>query len=86
MDFAVYSEEKIEKANFSHPHIIISISDVPEYPATLPGNPLCLGILRLSFYDAVPGQFPERLMKPEHARQIWDFIELYRGKVGLIVV
>jgi len=85
LDFEVHSEETILETNFERPHIIISVADVATYPAEISPNPLCLGILRLSFYDVVSGQATSNLMTVEQAHQIWQFVREYQDKIELIV-
>ena len=85
MEFEVYSEESILVARFERPHIIISVADVATYPAEIPPNPLCLSILRLAFYDLLPGEYTSNLMTQAQAHQIWQFVLKYLDKIELIV-
>jgi predicted protein tyrosine phosphatase len=72
-------------------YVVISIHDPGEPPANVAIDPGLRGVLALSFFDIDPSpefELPEsaNYMAREQAVAIWDFIELYRGHIGTVVV
>jgi predicted protein tyrosine phosphatase len=70
---------------------MISIHDPDKRPANVPRQTGLRGVLVLSFHDADPTAYttlsPEvRVMTPDQAAKVWDFIDQHRADVGAIVV
>jgi predicted protein tyrosine phosphatase len=90
MDFFVYSRKAMAAVQpHEVPHIIISITSMPEDLALLRANDHCRGTLRLSFLDADERSEPRvggELFSLDQARQIWSFVERHRRDVQRIVV
>ena len=90
MDIFVYSRRALEAARpHEVPHVVISITSSADDVARVRSNPMCRGILRLSFVDAEAASdlYAERdLFSREQASEIWSFVEQHRSDVERIVV
>lgn len=90
MQFFVYSKERMEAAQHSEPHLIISIlTPGAPFDAKLPINESTLGVLRLRFHDIdtedkeedykeyirLSNIPPEALFTEDHAKQILAFVQ-----------
>ncbi len=88
MEFSVLSRFALESAEFkARPHIIISIRNPDSPPVDVPSRTGCRGVLRLGFHDIEPPKMSpgEKLMMPEHARRICQFVAEHLHQVDLIV-
>lgn len=84
-----FSRFRVEKGiNWTNPHVIISITDLPSDPAEIPDNPACLAILRMSFpdRDTFSKNGPNDLFSKEQARTIWNFVFKHKGSINSIMV
>jgi predicted protein tyrosine phosphatase len=88
MQFIVVGRDEIERGVVVRvPYVVISISD-PGSPKPRIRKPTLLrGSLFLKFHDAEDRLQPDiELMKPAHARRIWQFVLKHRSEIGAIVV
>ena len=70
-------------------YALISITDPDRPPARVPNTIGCRALLRCAFHDAspIPGMAADvEAMRPEHARDIADFVRQHRPDVGAFVV
>lgn len=94
MEFTVLCRDEVESGELRYlreSHIVISIFDPDKPQPVLKASGLCQAVLSLSFHDACPvGNMvlpPEiRLLQPEQAAQIWDFVGQWAPNVRRIVV
>lgn len=92
MDFIVTDRDGIEaKLVIRSSYVVISIHDPRRRPAKVRKQPGLRDILFLSFHDSEPIERltlpPEvKLMTPEQAKQIHQFIEKHKSDVGAVVV
>lgn len=89
MELFVYSRGAIEALPpHDVPHVIISITTVPDDQAKLRLGAACRGVLRLSFVDADeprPDQ-PNTLFGRPEARAIREFVTQHHAAIARIVV
>lgn len=94
MEFTVLCRDEVESGELRHlrePHIVISIFDPDKPHPVLKISGLCQAVLALGFHDACPvGSMvlpPDiRLLQPEQAAQVWDFVGQWIPHVQRIVV
>lgn len=84
MKFRVFNRDTIQRIKANVPHIIISISDKVENLPPIKENELCLGILRLAFYDTDHPDYPDSF-NSELAKQILRFVKQHIKHVDLII-
>jgi len=70
-------------------YVVISIHDPTKPPANVPRQTGLRGVLVLSFHDAEPSAYATlpseiKLMTPDQAAKVWDFIDQHRAEVGAI--
>lgn len=77
MEYEVHTRKTVADVVPDRPHAFISICDSDQEPAVLPDYPGCLGVLRLSFDDAVQDSVAYRplvLFDDAFATEILDFV------------
>lgn len=86
MKLIVRPRWRVKELSLDEPHVIISITDPPPFggPATFPQRWGQLAVGRWQFAD-VHEEHP-LAMQPEHAREIWAFVEKWRADAAVIVV
>lgn len=84
MKFKVLNRESIQHVKARIPHIIVSISDKIENLPSIKENELCLGILRLAFYDTDNPNYSDSFT-PHLAKQILRFVKQHIKHVDLII-
>ena len=72
-------------------YVVISIYDPDKRRACIPKQAGLRDVLYLAFHDAEPSEtleLPENivLMTEDQARQVWEFVGQWAGRVGSIVV
>jgi predicted protein tyrosine phosphatase len=72
-------------------YVVVSIRDAQARKARVPPLPGLVDVLHVAFDDAeplpgIPTPSRVRLMRPEDARAIHEFVERYRSAVGAVVV
>lgn len=92
MELVVTDREGIEEGVLVRSsYIVISIHDPDRRKAKVKRQSGLRGVLHLAFHDAEPTSSPAldaqvTLMTPDHARQIWAFVEKHRNEVGAVLV
>ena len=90
MQFIVVGRDEIEDGVVvREPYAVVSISDPGSRKPRLRQPILFRGALFLKFHDAEPEaqQHPDIvLMKPAHAKRIWNFFREQQDKIGALVV
>lgn len=91
MEFIVTSRDGIEEGLVVRsPYVVISIRDPGTPKPRIRRGAGFRDLLSLEFHDAEPSEtldLPDdvELMTTEHAREIWGFVDRWRGEVGAIV-
>ena len=83
--FLVLSRVRVARVQPNVPYVLISITDPGTDPAQIAESPLCMGVLRLQFFDVDIAYGGLRAPSEEDAEAIVQFVRRYQSMADLII-